>query len=185
LRSVFDFIGDGAQSMMEAFFLLLAATAPQAAADPLAFARAGKVQCASPNLEKKTCRAIARLTLNADGSFQTTTTILIAPQPIITMEVKSVGTVRDGALCGPIRKADFEAASFQMDGKPIDPTTAATIRGQILASIDPLVDKMGCTREVADGAVFRAEVTIDGVARPDMTQRVLWVKPEDGYKLGT
>ena len=41
--------------MIEAFFLLLASNAPQAATDPLASARAGKLQCASPNVEKKTC----------------------------------------------------------------------------------------------------------------------------------
>ena len=40
--------------MIEAFFLLLASTAPQAAADTLASARAGKLQCAKPNVEKNT-----------------------------------------------------------------------------------------------------------------------------------
>jgi hypothetical protein len=170
--------------MIEAFVLLLAAGAPQAAADPLAPARAGKIQCANPNIEKKTCMGLATYKLNADGSFDTTTTVLIAPQPPITMEVKSAGKRVGDALCAPIRKEDFEAASFKMDGTPLDASTATAIRGQILGSIVPMLGKMGCTRETPDGATRKAEVTLDGVARPEMTQRVLWVKPEDGYKLG-
>ena len=170
--------------MIEAFFLLLASAAPQAAADPLASARAGKLQCANPNVEKKTCMALSSYKLNPDGSFESTTTLVVAPQPLITMEVKAPGTVKDGALCGPIRKTDFDAAKFQMDGKPLDEAMAGAIRTQVVGSITPMLDKMGCARETPDGAAFKAEVTLDGVAHPEMTQRVLWVKPEDGYKLG-
>lgn len=170
--------------MIEAFFLLLATAVPQAAADPLASARAGKLQCANPNVEKKTCMGLSSYKVNPDGSFESVTTIVVAPQPLITMEVKAPGTVKDGALCGPIRKADFEAGTFKMDGKPLDEAMANAIRAQVIGSITPMFDKMGCARETPDGTAFKAEVTLDGVAHPEMTQRVLWVKPEDGYKLG-
>ena len=169
--------------MIEAF-LLLASAAPQAAADPLASAKAGKLQCANPNIEKKTCMGLSSYKVNPDGSFESVTTIVVAPQPLITMEVKAPGTVKDGALCGPIRKADFEAGTFKMDGKPLDEAMANAIRAQVIGSITPMLDKMGCARETSDGTAFKAEVTLDGVAHPEMTQRVLWVKPEDGYKLG-
>jgi hypothetical protein len=169
---------------MIALLLVLTPLSPQAAADPLAAARAGKLQCANPNVEKKTCLGLTGYKVKADGSFESTTTVMVAPQPVITMEVKSAGTVRDGALCAPIRTSDFEAASFQMDGKPADPAIASAIRAQIVASIAPLAGKMGCTRESPDGAVSKAEVTIDGVVRPELGQRVLWVRPEDGYRLG-
>lgn len=169
--------------MIEAFFLLLAA-APQGTADPLAAARAGKVQCSNPNVEKKTCLGITTYKVNPDGSFDTTTTVMVAPQPVVTMEIRSSGTVKDGALCAPIRAADFEAATFQMDGKPADAAMAGAMRAQVVAAIAPMAGKTGCTREVPDGATAKAEVTIDGVARPELTQRVLWVLPKDGYKLG-
>jgi len=162
---------------------LLAAAAPQAT-DPLAAAKAGKLQCTTPNMEKKTCLGLSSYKLNPDGSFVTTVTVMVAPQPVVTMEVKSAGTVKDGALCAPIRTADFEAAIFRMDGKPADPAMASAIRAQVVGSIAPLAGKLGCTRETPDGAAAKAEVTIDGVLRPELTQRVLWVKPEEGYKLG-
>lgn len=170
--------------MFEALFLLLTAAAPQAAADPLAPAKAGKLQCANPNVEKKTCLGLTSYKVNPDGGFITTTTVIVAPQPVITMEVTSAGTVQNGALCAPIRTADFEAANFEIDGKPADPAIAGAIRAQVIGSIAPLAGKIGCTREVPDGAVLKAEVTIDGVARPELSQRVLWVEAEDGYKLG-
>jgi hypothetical protein len=122
--------------------------------------------------------------MNSDGSFVATTTVMVAPQPVVTMEVKSAGAVKDGAFCAPILSSDFEAASVQVDGKPADPAMVSAIRAPVVASIVPLAGKMGCTREVPDGAMSRAEVTLDGVARPELSQRVLWVKPGDGYKLG-
>lgn len=170
--------------MIEALLLLLASAAPQVTGDPLASARAGKLQCANPNVEKKTCMGLSSYKLNPDGSFESTTTIVIAPQPLVTMEVKAPGTVKDGALCGPIRKADFEAATLKVDGKPLDEAKASTIRTQVVGAITPMLDKMGCARETPDGAGFKVEVTLDGVAHPEMTQRVLWVKPDEGYKLG-
>jgi len=170
--------------MIEAFFLLLASATPQAAADPLAPAKAGKLQCTNPNFEKKTCIGLTRYRLLPGRGFESTTTIMVAPQPLITMEVKSSGTIKDGMLCAPVLTSDFEAATFQMDGKPADAAMVAAIRPQVTASIAPLNGKLGCTREIPDGAAAKAEVTIDGVARPEMTQRVLWVSPADGYRLG-
>jgi hypothetical protein len=55
LRRMLGSLCNGAWPMIEALFLLLTAAAPQAAADPLAAAKAGKLQCANPNVEKKTC----------------------------------------------------------------------------------------------------------------------------------
>lgn len=170
--------------MFEALFLLLAPAEMQAAADPLASAKAGKLQCSGPNIEKKTCMGLSRYKVNPDGSFESTTTLIVSPSPLITMEVKSPGKVDKGALCGPIRKADFEAATFQVDGKPAEETMAAAIRPQVVAAIAAMDGKMGCARETPDGAVLKVEVSLDGVAHPEMTQRTLWVNPSDGYKLG-
>ncbi|AQR73245.1 hypothetical protein [Sphingomonas sp. LM7] len=167
--------------MIEGLFLMLASVAPQTPADPLAAAKAGKIQCTNPNVEKKTCVSLTRYKVKRDGSFESTGTVLISPQPVTTMEIRSAGTVKDGALCSPIRTADFETATYRTDGKPVDAATAAAIRPQIVGTIAPMANKTGCMREVRDGALLRMEVSIDGVARPEMTQKALWVKPEDGY----
>jgi len=35
----------------------------------------------------------------------------------------------------------------------------------------------------ADGSLL-AKVTVDGASQPTMDQRVIWVSPTDGYKVG-
>jgi hypothetical protein len=64
--------------------LLLLATA--VGADPLAEARAGKIQCSTPNQENRTCMGIASYTVRPDGSFDSVSTMMIEPAPLVTME---------------------------------------------------------------------------------------------------
>lgn len=161
--------------------LILAASAAGQTADPLAEARAGKLQCVVPNEASKTCMGLVSYKINADGSFQSTAILMIAPQPLITMTVTSSGTVKGGALCGPVRKADFEAAPLMMGGQPVADAMAAAIRPQIIASVAAMDGKMSCGTETGDGTVT---VTLDGVAHPEMTQKTKWVSPADGYKVG-
>ncbi|RYY44768.1 MAG: hypothetical protein EOP59_05630 [Sphingomonadales bacterium] len=160
--------------------LIFAAAAPQTA-DPLAQARAGMVQCVMPNEAAKKCGGIASYKINADGTFETATVLLIAPTPLITMTVNSTGMVKDGALCGPVNKAEFAAAKIEMDGQPANEGVASAVRGQVGASVEAMDGKMSCGVEAADGTVT---VTLDGVARPELSQKVKWVKPTDGYTLG-
>ncbi|RYY35729.1 MAG: hypothetical protein EOP59_15170 [Sphingomonadales bacterium] len=166
--------------MLEAL-LILAASATAQTADPLAQARAGKVQCVTPNDANKTCMGVTTYKVNADGSFETETTLMIAPSPLITMTVKAPGNVQGNALCGPVDKADFAAATILMDGQPANDAMAAAVRAQLSGAIAPMDGKMSCGTEAADGTVT---VTLDGVARPDMTLKTKWVSPSDGYKVG-
>lgn len=161
--------------------LILAAAA---GADPLAEARAGKVQCVTPNREAKTCGAITSYTVRPDGSFDSATTIMIVPAPLVTMEVHIGGKVEGDAVCNVVNKADFDKATMAMDGGPVNAAMEQAIRTQILASIAAMEGKKACARDKADGDVLVGETTLDGVARPELNQRYIWVKPEDGYKLG-
>lgn len=165
---------------MLAALLIIAAGADQTA-DPLAEARAGKVQCTSPNEAHKTCMGLTTYKINTDGSFETVTTLMIAPTPLITMVVTSPGHVMGGALCGPVRRSDFEAAVIQMDGQAANEAMAGAVRGQVSGAIAAMDGKMGCGTEAADGTVT---VTLDGVARPELTQKTRWVNPADGWKVG-
>lgn len=164
--------------------ILALAAAPQATADPLAPAREGKVQCVSPNREKKTCLAIARYELGAGGAYKSAVTVMVNPAPLITMETRTAGTVEGGATCNTIIAADYDAAVFTMDGKPMDENMAAAIHPQVSAAIAPMAGKKGCSREHAEGDLLVSEVTLDGVAHPEMTQKLIWVSPSDGYTLG-
>ncbi|MET0307425.1 MAG: hypothetical protein ABW023_01850 [Sphingomonas sp.] len=166
--------------MFGTLFLLAAAQT----ADPLAEARAGKVQCVSPKVETKKCLAFASYAARTDGSFDTVVTLMIAPSPLIAIETRSIATVEGDAVCSSVRKADYEAAKYTIDGKPADTATASAIGAQVLASIAALDGKKACSRDRAEGALMIEEVTLDGVARPEMTQKFIWVRPGEGYALG-
>ena len=168
--------------MLSLTLALLAAG--QAAPDPLAPARAGKVQCVSPNREKKTCLAIASFVVKPDGTFDSVVRVMVNPAPAITMETHAGGTVEGNGTCNIIRTEDYAAATFTMNGAPMDETMAATIRPQVTAAIAPMVGKKGCSIERTEGDMIVSEVTLDGVAHPEMTQKLIWVSPSDGYTLG-
>lgn len=164
--------------------LILAASATGQTADPLAEARAGKIQCVTPNRETKTCAGIARYTVRPDGSFDSAMTIMIVPSPLVTMEVRSTGKTEGNATCNIVSKADFDKATMAMDGGPVNSAMEQAIRAQVGASVAPMEGKKACSVDKTDGDVLVAEATLDGVARPELNQRYIWVKPEDGYKIG-
>jgi hypothetical protein len=170
--------------MLTLILTLLAPPPPQAAPDPLAPARAGKIQCISPNREKKTCLAIATYKPGPDGSFESTVQVLVNPSPAIVMETHAKGAVEGGATCNIIRAEDYAAASFTMNGTPMDEAIASSIRPQVAAAIAPMAGKKGCSRERPEGDMVISEVTLDGVAHAEMTQKLIWVSPSDGYTLG-
>jgi hypothetical protein len=164
--------------------LMMLLAAGQGAADPLAPARAGKMQCVAPNKEKKTCLAIGSFTVRPDGSYDSVVTVMINPVPAITMETRSTGKVENGAVCGTVRKEDYAAAKLTLDGAPMDEAMAAGVRTQVAAAVASMDGKYGCSHDKPDGDMFVAEVTLDGVARPELTQKFIWIGADDGYKLG-
>lgn len=159
----------------------LATPASAQEADVLAPAREGAMQCYTPNIERRTCRAIATYTFAADGAIDSGGHAVISPQPVIIMTANSPVVVRDGAVCGPFTLADLERATFTVDGRPASLEETAFIREQV-AQAPGIIDTEVCsTYTLTEGGVYRTEATVDGVAQPDFTDTVIWVRPEDGY----
>lgn len=162
-----------------ALTLALAPFAPlQSAADPLAPARDGRLQCHEPDTARKTCAALAGYSFAADGTITNHAEIMLNPSPLIVMRDEQPVVVRDGEVCGPF--GDFADAVFTLDGQPADPSLATMIRGQVAAAFAALGTE-GCTRYLPQGDGWLAEVIIDGHPRPDLNQPVIWVSPSDGY----
>jgi hypothetical protein len=172
--------------MLSAVFFLAAAMAGQTGPDPLAPARAGQLQCHSPNIEKKTCVAIAGYALQADGSYLNTANVLIEPKQVVAIEAVSVIWVKGAAVCGPVSRADILGSKVTIGGAPVPAEKAARILEIVAASFESegMLGKEICTTYKPDHNQLSAEATVDGVARPDLNQPVIWVRPEDGYTLG-
>jgi len=156
------------------------------ASDPLAPAREGKLQCHSPDLERRTCGAIAEYAPLADGKWRNIATVRIASAPEIIMHGESTVEVEDEAICGVVSRAELITWKVTVDGVAMPAPEARAILDQVadrFASLGALGTK-SCTRYRPDGDGLLAEMVIDGKPRPEASQRVIWVRPADGYQVG-
>ena len=154
-----------------------------ALADPLTPATTGQLQCYAPDVARKTCQSLAAYAPLGDGTIINTATVLITPTPVLTMETAAPVTIEGGAVCGAIRRRDLDQARFAVGGQPLDPAKVEPLRQQIASAFAPILDRHVCTTHVPDGAAWVANVTIDGVAQPALSQKVIWVSPGDGYSV--
>ena len=146
--------------------------------DPLGPARAGLLQCHSPDTARKTCAALAGYTFEVDGRILNQAEVMLTPSPLIVMRNVSPVVVRDGAVCGEL--AGLDNAVFTSGGRPVAPAMASMIRAQVSAAFAQ-IGKEACTTYTPQGDGLLAQVAVDGVARPELNQPVIWVSPSDGY----
>lgn len=151
--------------------------------DALAPARAGQAQCFVPNAEAKTCQSIASYVFNANGVIDNISETLLMPQPVVVMRTSSPVTARDNALCGPLTAEDLGRATFTIDGRPATEEETANIRAGLTQHLAPMFNVEICVSVSAVAGGYQANSTVGGTARPDLAQPMLWVRPEDGYRV--
>jgi hypothetical protein len=159
--------------------IVAAAVLGAAPEDPVAPARQGLVQCYAPDPARKTCRSIGGYSFQPDGAILNSASVLISPSPLIVMRTVAPVQIKTGAICGRISQTDVDQASFTYEGKPLEGDGAARLRGAIGGAMSPLLGHEICTAFVADGDVLSGQVSLDGVRKADMDQKVLWVSPSD------
>jgi hypothetical protein len=151
--------------------------------DVLAPARQGQVQCFVPNAAAKTCQSTGSYVFNANGVIDNVSEILIMPQPVVVMRASSPVTVRNNAICGPLTADDIARATFTIDGRPATDQETANIRTGLTQQLTPMFNVEMCVSVTAADGGYRADSTVGGTARPDLAQPMLWVRPEEGYRV--
>lgn len=149
---------------------------------PIAQAMQGKLQCYEPNRVAKTCQSLAGYREDGKGAFENFATVLIAPKPQITMEVVSLVAIRNGEVCGVISVADLAKAKFNINSVAANASQETAIRQLVGASLTAMADQEICTGYAPDGDGFVATATMNG-APFGKEQKVIWVSPDDGYKV--
>lgn len=158
---------------------LASAAAAQPAADTLAPAREGQLQCYSPT-PAKTCRALGGYTFASDGAITSNAVTVIQPQPLVVMSISSPATVRGDAVCGPVRASDLEAATFTIDGAAATPEQSTSIRAAMAPMIQALAGEI-CSTFTPQGEGFVTTATLNGEPMAGYSETVIWVGPTDGY----
>ena len=151
--------------------------------DPIGRANDGKAQCYSPDLARKVCASLATYAMNADGGVENTATVLLSKEPVGTMTTVSPVTAVGGRLCGVMRAADLDGAKFMVSGAPADAARAAQLHTAVAGAFTAIIDHTVCVTFIADGSQFVAHTAFDGLPRPNLDQRVIWVSTADGWKV--
>lgn len=164
--------------------ILLSGAAP-VADDPLAPAQSGHVQCFGPDRAAHTCQALTVLKRNPDRSWTTTVTTAPDPTQPLTLEVSSIVVVRDGAVCGTVRREDMLAGRVRYFGRPVPASRALPMLVRLADALGPATGREVCTRfePGADGLIARGTITGSPQATvPDQT--MIWVRPDAGFHVG-
>lgn len=155
-----------------------------AAADPLEPARAGMLQCYAPVLASKGCAALASYTPNGSGfANRAEVRLSTGTPPLITMTTTTQVHLDHGKVCGRVEQADLDAAEFRLDGADMPQES----RVQIVKAVVSVYANAGifghevCTTYVPAGDMLSAQIQVDGVPRPELTQPVRWVKADEGF----
>lgn len=151
--------------------------------DPLAKAEQGYLQCYEPNEVTKTCRSLASYKRNADGTWDNTAIVLLAPNQPITLETVTPVSIKDGAVCGFIRREDVLKGKLRFSGQLVPDDKAASALASIAESMTPLMNKEICTSYVASQTDLTAKAKIAGETMSVPDQRVKWVPTLGGYSV--
>ena len=153
-------------------------------AKPLTPALSGKLQCYQPNLETKTCASLAGYTPNKDGSFANQAAVRLSASPLLIWSSETTVVIKSGAVCGRTLKKDIGASQFLLAGKAVVGEQLIALRDLVTAAFAPMLEREICTTYVPEKYGLTAVVRVDGVADPKLNQPVIWVSPEDHYRLG-
>ena len=168
-----------------AALILAAAQSVPAVRDPLGPARSGQLQCFTPDTSRKMCHALAAYTSGPAGAVQVRADILMAPASLlIVMRTSTSIEVRSGAVCGRVRARDIETSTFTVAGRPVPQQLVQVMSPQILSVMSSHINQEICATFVPNGSSFRTQVTIDGVAHPEISETFIWVRPNEGYAVG-
>lgn len=159
-----------------------AASAAVPAADPLAPARQGKVQCYQPDTAARTCASFGGYRFLPDGAIVNDAEVMLAPSPLISIRTADPVTVRDGKVCGYLGR--IEDMRVLVAGAPADEKTAALVQAELRKGMARFAGKEICSTYSWTGSWFESAATVAGVPDEGMARRVIWVLPSDGYRLG-
>ena len=126
---------------------------------------------------------MAGYTFDAEGRISNPAEVLILEDPVILMRTVTPLTLRDGALCGALRDDDIAQAEFSIGGAAATAEQTASLRTTLAQQLAPMVNAEVCTRFAAADGGFMATPWFQGTERPELAQRVIWVRPDEGYRV--
>ncbi|WP_156377601.1 hypothetical protein [Sphingopyxis sp. Root1497] len=155
-------------------------------ADPLAPARAGKIQCHDPDPAARTCRLMTWFDTRADGGVAVRQLTALANAPTLAAEARFRLTREGDALCGVVDDAymaGFRIVSSRAPHAPVnDKRLILLYRDALVAT---LWKRKTCAYEYAraDDPMQQEVGTVDGEFAGELMSQYLWIDPGAGWRL--
>jgi len=167
---------------------LLATAAPASAVTPatdyLANIRAGKLLCSTPDPVAKTCSGLDSYVLGKDGAATDTGETVIAPAPLVTLEISAPVHIDGASLCGVLDLADLQKGKIRVNGELLPADRNAFAIGKIVEAVGSLAGHKVCESLHVDGGKLIKSGTMEGSEIKVPDKPAAWVAPGDGYKVG-
>lgn len=166
---------------MLAPLVLLLAAAP--ASDTLDQIGRGKLQCYLPDIDARTCVAIASYTRQAGGSWISVADQLAPIPSSPRMLTRTRVTIEGDTICGPIKRDDILHSEFVLPTGRLPLEDAARVATMLADAMAPVLDRVICTRYQHQHGSIMAEISIDGVRQSSLGQPIAWIAADAGYTL--
>ncbi len=155
-------------------------------ADPLAPARAGKIQCHEPDLEARTCRIMTWYSVRADGAAQMRSVTALSNEMGLAAEARMELRPEGGGMCGIVN--DTHMASYRI--VQLRAPHAAVKNDRLFIRyreelIAALWNRKHCAFNFsrADDDMRLDVSTVDGQFAGEMMAQFVWVSPGAGWRL--
>jgi hypothetical protein len=169
------------------FFVALAVLtnlhAARAGDGPLTPARDGKIECFSPSSEYKTCVVITRYTWDSSGRILAESDFALNANPLISLKMTSEAFLEEGTLCGVLQQQSLDSMTFFKNGVLMNENEAANFRGPMTSRFANIIGRKICEDHAPYGSLIVTQYTIDGSPKPELTNRLKWISPDEGYVL--
>jgi hypothetical protein len=150
---------------------------------PLTPARDGKIECFSPSSEHKTCVAITRYTWISNGDIIAESDFALNANPLISLKMTSEAFLEEGDLCGVLQQQSVDGMTFFKNGVLMNEDEAADFRGPMTSRFATIIGRRVCEDHAPYGSLIVTQYTIDGSPKPELTSRLKWISPDEGYVL--
>lgn len=154
--------------------------------DPLAPARAGKLQCHEPDTAARTCRIMTWFSEGANDAVQVRQITALSDSPALAAELR-MGITREGpAFCGVVDKAYM--AGFRIVSSRAPYAAADNKRYAILyrqAMVEALWNRKTCSFAYSrpnDPRLLEIG-TVDGQFAGELMSNYIWIDASAGYRL--
>jgi hypothetical protein len=153
--------------------------------DAFSAARSGALACIIPDASQKRCNTLSRFVFANDGSVESHNDVTMGGPPQVVMSSSILLTLKGDELCGSsAMPADVQKATFRIDGRPASEEEAASLRAELIGNLSSRSAQTYCLSFHPVGDGYELRTSIDGISRPEFTETVIWVRPDDGYRVG-